>query len=252
MKKILLLLILVTQISIAQKNDSFSATYTYVNLGLDEIGTLKLNIRNSESLSIFQMNDQNKKDEFENEEGFNIEINGNDKIGKRVYKNLADKKIIFRDVYSKDGNLKPCIVSENLPNFIWVLGVKEKKIGTYICKSAELNFRGRDYIAWYTPKIPTSHGPWKFYGLPGMILEIKSKDGNISFTLNKIEESYFKESEIKKPNDGDKITFDEYVVSKKESVNEFLKKLMVKLPRGAKITMNSEPKNFNIETNFDN
>jgi GLPGLI family protein len=251
MNKLFLFFILIIQIFNIQEKDSFTASYTYFNEGLDELAIVKLYIRDSESLSIFQIKSQNKKKELENGDNFNINIDGNDKIGKSVYKNLKDTKIIFRDVYSKNGSLKPCIVEEQLPKLRWILGVNEKKIGGYICKSAELNFRGRDYIAWYSPKIPISHGPWKFNGLPGLIFEIKSKDGNISFTLDKFEESNFKNNEISKPNDGDKITFHQYVVNKKESVNDFLKNLMVKLPRGSKVKLNSKPIDYNIETNFD-
>ena len=44
------------------------------------------------------------------------------------------------------------------------------------CKSAKISFRGRDYKAFYTEKIPIPEGPWKFYGLPGLILHVKSED----------------------------------------------------------------------------
>lgn len=49
-----------------------------------------------------------------------------------------------------------------------------------LAKSA---FRGRFYEAWFTEEIPYDSGPWKFNGLPGLILEVKSTDGTVSISL---------------------------------------------------------------------
>ena len=46
-----------------------------------------------------------------------------------------------------------------------------KEIGKFTCKKATASFRGRNYIAWYSPDIPLPYGPWKLQGLPGLILE---------------------------------------------------------------------------------
>ena len=37
-------------------------------------------------------------------------------------------------------------------------------------------YRGKRYNAWYASDISYSEGPWKFYGLPGLILHVKSED----------------------------------------------------------------------------
>jgi GNAT superfamily N-acetyltransferase len=57
---------------------------------------------------------------------------------------------------------------ENLGD--WVFYDTIKKIGDYDCKLAVKNFRGRKYHVWYTNDIQTLYGPWKFYGLSGLIL----------------------------------------------------------------------------------
>ena len=36
-----------------------------------------------------------------------------------------------------------------------------------------MSFRGRDYRALFTMNIPLSVGPWKFGGLPGLILKVE-------------------------------------------------------------------------------
>jgi GLPGLI family protein len=50
---------------------------------------------------------------------------------------------------------------------------------------AELDFEGD--IAWFAEKIPFNDGPYKFKGLPGLILEIEDSKENHIFLLQKIE-----------------------------------------------------------------
>ena len=40
---------------------------------------------------------------------------------------------------------------------------------------------GRNWIAWYTTDIPIQDGPYKFNGLPGLILKINDETGSHSF-----------------------------------------------------------------------
>jgi len=61
---------------------------------------------------------------------------------------------------------------ENIPDFQWKLEKGEQEVLGYLCKKATTNFRGRTYEAWYAPEIMISDGPWKFSGLPGLILKI--------------------------------------------------------------------------------
>lgn len=47
----------------------------------------------------------------------------------------------------------------------------------YTCNKARANYAGREYTAWYTLDIPASYGPYKFHGLPGLILKIEENNG---------------------------------------------------------------------------
>lgn len=49
------------------------------------------------------------------------------------------------------------------------------------CFKAQVNYAGRDYVAWFTMEIPASIGPWKFYGLPGLILKVEDSEGLFRF-----------------------------------------------------------------------
>ncbi|MFC3160143.1 GLPGLI family protein [Chryseobacterium arachidis] len=60
-----------------------------------------------------------------------------------------------------------------------------KVINTVNCKKAEVTFKGRNWIAWYSPEIPLSYGPYKFSGLPGLIIKITDDKGEFDFELVK-------------------------------------------------------------------
>ena len=78
------------------------------------------------------------------------------------------------------------LVSDTPPTIKWNLKHKEtKKIGKYLCKKATAVFRGTDVEAYYTTEIPISAGPFKFKGLPGLILEAKTSGVNKKYWVAK-------------------------------------------------------------------
>ena len=67
----------------------------------------------------------------------------------------------------------------------WKLVDEAKVINTIPCKKAEVTFKGRNWIAWYSPEIPLPYGPMKFSGLPGLIIKITDDKGDYDFELVK-------------------------------------------------------------------
>lgn len=59
---------------------------------------------------------------------------------------------------------------EPTPIFEWRSTTQKDTICGYPCFVATAKFRGREWTVWYTSEIPISAGPWKFNGLPGLIL----------------------------------------------------------------------------------
>ena len=51
----------------------------------------------------------------------------------------------------------------------------------YVCQKATTTYGGREWTVWYTPDIPVSAGPWKFQGLPGLIMAANDSEGIFSF-----------------------------------------------------------------------
>lgn len=73
-------------------------------------------------------------------------------------------------------------VSEK-PDFGWKISNEIQKIADYSCQKATVDFAGRKWTAWFTTEIPIPEGPYKFYGLPGLIVKITDKTGTHQFML---------------------------------------------------------------------
>jgi GLPGLI family protein len=67
-------------------------------------------------------------------------------------------------------------------NFNWQLSNEQKRILSYSCQKATCTFRGRNYTAWFAPEIPIKEGPYKFGGLPGLILQMNDDSCQYTFT----------------------------------------------------------------------
>lgn len=86
-----------------------------------------------------------------------------------VYKHFPEPGLMTStDVVGTDNYL----VEEQVPDFGWKVCDEWKEVLGYRVRRAECTFRGRDYVAWFAPELPVSDGPWKFCGLPGLILEV--------------------------------------------------------------------------------
>lgn len=68
----------------------------------------------------------------------------------------------------------------------WTLLDENKKIGSWNCQKAQADYRGRTWEAWFTTEIPISDGPYKFSGLPGLIVTIKDTENQHAFELIQI------------------------------------------------------------------
>jgi GLPGLI family protein len=62
--------------------------------------------------------------------------------------------------------------TEDYPLQKWSITTDTMTILNYVCQKATCDFRGRTYDAWFTTAIPIAQGPWKFGGLPGLILKV--------------------------------------------------------------------------------
>ena len=65
----------------------------------------------------------------------------------------------------------------------WKILPGSKVILNYMVFPAKILFGGRNWTAWYTNEISIPDGPYKFHGLPGLILEIEDENKEFIFNL---------------------------------------------------------------------
>ena len=94
----------------------------------------------------------------------------------------------------------------------WQISNEQQSILGYLAQKATMFFAGREWTAWFTSEISIPDGPYKFYGLPGLILKISDKTNTHSFemiSVQKQKSNYFilNENDYKKAK---QITLKEY------------------------------------------
>jgi len=98
-----------------------------------------------------------------------------------IFKNYPQGKItstenIFKDYYKYE---------EPINLFNWIITNETKTISGYNCQKATATFAGRDYVAWFTNEIPIADGPYKFNGLPGLIVKINDTKNHYEYKLTR-------------------------------------------------------------------
>jgi len=91
-----------------------------------------------------------------------------DLLGCYIRKKLSSKEVIY---YSDEFDEHEYKYIEE-PKFIWKISTENKEILGYKVYLATTKYAGRNYEAYFTSEIPIQDGPYKFFGLPGLILEI--------------------------------------------------------------------------------
>ena len=118
-----------------------------------------------------------------------------------IYKNYPANNEVTLTAYL---NRTYFIVSESV-DFKWKIEAGTRQtIAGYQCQKAITSFAGRIYEAWFTTEIPISDGPYKFHGLPGLILKISDSKNHHVYTLTSFSKHlnpvpiYFKTKSYKK------------------------------------------------------
>ncbi|CAI8810486.1 GLPGLI family protein [Chryseobacterium sp. IT-36CA2] len=113
--------------------------------------------------------------------GGNINIRRKTKpgtISSTVTKKYPDYSVSFSE---NIGNTSYKMLEDQKPE--WKILPEKQKIGEYNTQKATTNYGGRSWVAWFSTDIPFQDGPYKFYGLPGLIIKIEDTTGSHIMTL---------------------------------------------------------------------
>lgn len=100
-----------------------------------------------------------------------------------IHKNFIENSILVYDnLFFDNYNY-----TQSLSELDWEIKRETKEISGFSCQKATLEYSGRTYIAWFTPEIPISDGPYVFNGLPGLIVDIEDAKGHFKFSLIALE-----------------------------------------------------------------
>ncbi|WP_313027341.1 GLPGLI family protein [Soonwooa sp.] len=86
---------------------------------------------------------------------------------------------------------------KNEKSIVWKIDPETKKIDKFTAQKATTEFGGRSWTAWFTQELPFQDGPYKFSGLPGLILEMQDATGTHAYKflgIKKFDDVEIKES----------------------------------------------------------
>lgn len=113
------------------------------------------------------------------------------KFSEKIYKFYPEMKIQYVDKIVNGTTAQRIAYNEDV-NFEWTVLPEKEKIGSYEAQKATTKFGGRNWTAWFSMDLPFQDGPYKFHGLPGLIVKIEDDGKNYSWELkgNKKIENY--------------------------------------------------------------
>ncbi|MDQ0475930.1 GLPGLI family protein [Chryseobacterium sp. MDT2-18] len=104
------------------------------------------------------------------------------KFSEKVYKFYPGMKVQYSDRVANGFTPMNIGYNEEL-KFNWKIENQKEKIGAYNTQKATTEYGGRKWTAWFTTDIPLQDGPYKFYGLPGLIVKVNDDGNNYSWEL---------------------------------------------------------------------
>lgn len=97
-----------------------------------------------------------------------------------IIKNMEDKSVNFvESIGSKQ------VYYQEDRKMNWEISPSVSDFNNYKVQKATMKFGGRTWTALFTPDIKISDGPYKFLGLPGLILKLEDDKGDYRFSFVK-------------------------------------------------------------------
>lgn len=113
--------------------------------------------------------------------GGNINISRRDNQGQVGYKVTKSYPDFTTYLFTRISMDQYKVKEDQKPE--WKILLEKQKIGEYNAQKATTAYGGREWIAWFSTDIPFQDGPYKFYGLPGLIVKLEDTTGSHIMTL---------------------------------------------------------------------
>lgn len=187
MRKILFFSLLVLPLCVkSQKSGIVNYIISFGQIKLKDTATLYFNGMKSLFITNIGLNNSFV---YSISDSMNLQRNG------KLINTIPSPSHVFTDFDKKElitenDLVITCYTIEKPKQIVWNITPESKKISGYKCQKATGRFRGRDYIAWFTRDIPSECGPWKFNGLPGLILEVVEKNSHVHILFQSFSTPY--------------------------------------------------------------
>jgi GLPGLI family protein len=144
-----------------------------------------------------------------------------------IYTDARSQQVVQTKLYQK----KYLVISSwPFQSFDWKISSETKQLNGYGVQKAtakayyyeygpDIKPSRGDVIAWFAPELPFSAGPEGYYGLPGVILEMKFSGAPGQYVVKTIDFASTDES-IAIPTEGYKISKEQMVFPVKYPINE--------------------------------
>lgn len=141
----------------------------------------------------------------------------------QLYKDRKKNYITVMDFDNSNFELDEIFFSyeEEMSPINWEIEEDTTSVLGYTCYKAMCDFEGRRYSAWFTQEIPVNDGPYKFFGLPGMILKIEDSENIFQFVAVGLKKMENAEIVIDNKSIYQKYTKEEYKKLKKRLQKNF-------------------------------
>jgi GLPGLI family protein len=103
-----------------------------------------------------------------------------------IHKNIVSGISGYFENFRLNGVLR---YTDTFKSSSWKIDGDTGRYGSLQTIRATCTFRGRQYTAWFTPEIPIQDGPYKFCGLPGLIVEIMDSRKEYHFKMVSLSEA---------------------------------------------------------------
>lgn len=236
-----LLLLAALSISPAQAQTSKVVYHCTTQLGKGPVHDGQNTLYFTAEKGLFVHDDYPEQDQYI-EKGFSVAHVKGDPEGLPVFINLEGRYLYYKSEYSAPPG-ETFIFRESLPEIDWRIGQERKAIGGFACVKAVGDFGGRTYDVWFTPAIPVGLGPYKLWGLPGLILAAESRDGRVKYDFKQYESPVEEAPELAKPTQGRDISWPDFETF---VINRLLRVEAMSKP-GVTSTNNDPPADYEIE-----